>query len=678
MQGPPLPGPGFGVFCRLGRSRGAGFPRLCNGPSRACRGLGPASLHLPAPGLRRPSHGLRGGGELRGRRRALGAHPAVRPAAGAAGRALCHPGQLRRRAGLARPGLEYGCKTERLSNTWLDVRHIEKYVDQGKSGTRELLWSWAQKNKTVGDLLQILQEMGHHRAIHLIANHGAALNPPEQHHQGDGFPDLFSKETANVTVDNVPILEHNKKGIVLNSSISFQNIIEGTNNFHKGFLIGEGEIFEVYRAEIQNQTYAIKLFKQEKTMQCKKQWKRFLSELEVLLLFHHPNILELAAYFTESEKFCLVYPFMRNGSLFDRLQCVGNTAPLSWHIRISVLIGTAKAIQYLHNMVPCSVICGSISSANILLDDQFQPKLMDFAMAHFRPHLEPQSTTISMSSGSSNHLWYMPEEYIRQGKLSTKTDVYSFGIVIMEALTGCKVVLDDPKHIQLRDLLMELMEKRGLDSCVSFLDKKVFPCPRNFSAKLFSLAGQCAATRAKLRPSMDEVLTTLESTQVSLYFAEDPPTSLKSFRCPSPLFLDNVPSIPVEDDERQNRQPLLHDQHLRKERMVQKIPFECSQSEVTYLGLDGKTGNERKEDACKLPSSPPEERWSPKHAAPAWDSGAPRVDADPSAEAAGHAHRSRPVETSCSSEFVWNECEQNKKESILPEDKEDDKYYPGT
>lgn len=112
--------------------------------------------------------------------------------------------------------------------------------------------------------------------------------------------------------------------------------------------------------------------------------------------------------------------------------------------------------------------------------------------------------------------------------------------------------------------------------------------------------------------------------------------------------------------------------------MAQKIPFECSQSEVTYLGLDGKTGRERKEDACKLPSSPPEERCPPKHAAPAWDSGAPRVDADSSAEAAGHAHRSRPVETSCSSEFVWNECEQNKKESILPKDKEDDKYYLGT
>ncbi|XP_058936265.1 interleukin-1 receptor-associated kinase 3 [Kogia breviceps] len=559
---------------------------------------------------------------------------------------------------------------ERLSSSWLDVRHIEKYVDQGKSGTRELLWSWAQKNKTIGDLLQILQEMGHHRAIHLIATYGASLNPSEQSHQGKGFPIMLSKETASAVL--VP--EHNEKGILFKSSISFHNIIEGTKNFHKDFLIGEGEIFEVYRVEIQNRTYAIKLFKQGKKMQCKKQWKRFLSELEVLLLFQHPNILELAAYFTESEKFCLVYPYMRNGSLFDRLQCVGDTAPLSWHIRINILIGTTKAVQYLHNTEPCSVICGSISSANILLDDQFQPKLTDFAMAHVRPHLEPQSSVINMTSGSSKHLWYMPEEYIRQGILSVKTDVYSFGIVIMEVLTGCKVVLVEPKHIQLRDLLIELLEKRGLDSCISFLDKKVHPCPRNFSAKLFSLAGQCAATRAKLRPSMDEVLTVLESTQASLYFAEDPPTSLKSFRSPSPLFFDNVPSIPVEDDENQNNPLLPHDKGWRKGRTTQKTPFECSQSEVTFLGFDRKTGSGRNEDTFNVPSSPCEKSGSPKHAAPSQDLRASGVNMDPSAEVPGHSYRSMPVETSCSSEFSWNECEQYKKASISPEDKEESKY----
>lgn len=221
---------------------------------------------------------------------------------------------------------------------------------------------------------------------------------------------------------------------------------------------------------------------------------------------------------------------------------------------------------------------------------------------------------------------------------------------------------------------MELMEKRGLDSCLSFLDKKVHPCPRNFSAKLFSLAGQCATTRAKLRPSMDEVLTTLESTQACLYFAEDPPTSLKSFRCPSPLFLDNVPSIPVEDDENQNNRSHPHDQGLRKDGVTPKVPFECSQSEVTFLGFHRKTGGERKEDACNMPSSSCKESWSAKHSALSQDSGACGADLDPSAEAPDPSYRSRPVETSCSSESSWNECEQYKKESISPEDKEESKY----
>lgn len=103
-QGPPLPAPGFGAFCRLGRSRGSRISAVVQRPLAGVRRSGPASLHLAAPGLRRPSHGLGGGGEPRGGRRALGAHPAVRPAARAAGRALRRPGQLRRRAGLARPG----------------------------------------------------------------------------------------------------------------------------------------------------------------------------------------------------------------------------------------------------------------------------------------------------------------------------------------------------------------------------------------------------------------------------------------------------------------------------------------------------------------------------------------------------------------------------------------------
>lgn len=209
---------------------------------------------------------------------------------------------------------------------------------------------------------------------------------------------------------------------------------------------------------------------------------------------------------------------------------------------------------------------------------------------------------------------------------------------------------------------MELMEKRGIESCLSFLDKKVSPCPQNFSIKLFSLAGQCAATRAKLRPSMDEVLTTLESTQASLYFAEDPPTSLKSFRCPSPLFLDNVPSIPVEDDENQNNYSLPEFSDLREKRKTSKTPFECSQSEVTYLGLAGKTGSKGNMDAYNIPSSSCEESWSPKHGASFQNLEAHSLNIHPAVEAQGHSSRARPVESSCSSNFSWRECDKSKKE----------------
>ncbi|KAM8982117.1 interleukin-1 receptor-associated kinase 3 isoform X2 [Sarcophilus harrisii] len=518
---------------------------------------------------------------------------------------------------------------ERVSNSWLEVRHIEKYVEQGKSGTRELLWSWAQKNKTIGDLLQVLQEMGHERAINLIVNHGKTLSASSnQSQQTTGFPNISSQVTTDNTIDNIRCMPEYQKGINLKSCFNFKNIIEGTRNFHKDFLIGEGELFKVFKVELQNGTFAVKLFKQEKTPQDNKNWKMFYSELEVLNMVQHPNILELVAYFMETERFCLVYPYMSNGSLFDRLQCVENTFPLSWQFRLNILIGVARAIQYLHSAKPCSVICGNITSSNILLDNQFQPKLKNFVTAHLRPHLEKQSSTINMESGRNKYLWYMPEEYIRQRRLSTKTDVYSFGI---------------------RDLLVELMEKRGVESCISLLDKKINPCPQNFSWKLFALANQCTSSRAKLRPTMDEVLITLESTYPILHFAEDPPKSLKSFRSPSPLFLDRLPSIPMENDENQEL-CLPPNKKLGKTGFAQKTPLECSQSEVTFLGFDRKALGKEKAHVSEIPATSREDNFSSNHMLPSQDSRVCFMSMDLSSEARSSSVLRRLVEPSSSSE----------------------------
>ncbi|XP_074082308.1 interleukin-1 receptor-associated kinase 3 isoform X2 [Macrotis lagotis] len=550
---------------------------------------------------------------------------------------------------------------ERLSSNWLEVRHIEKYVEQGKSGTRELLWSWAQKNKTIGDLLQVLQEMGHERAINLIVNYGRTLSiSPKQSQQTTGFPNISSKVTTDNTNVNVGHMPEYEKGINLKPSLNFKNIIEGTKNFNKDLLIGEGEFFKVFKIEFQNGTYAVKLFKQEKTTQDNKNWKMFFSELRVLNLVQHPNILELVAYFMEAEKFCLVYPYMSNGSLFDRLQCIDNTFPLSWQLRLSILIGVARAVQYLHNAEPCSVICGNITSSNILLDNQFQPKLKNFVTAHLRPHLEKRSFTINMQNSRNKYLWYMPEEYIRQRILSTKTDVYSFGIVIMEVLTGYKVVLEGPKYVRLRDLLVELMEKRGFESCLSLLDKKINPCPQNFSWKLFTLANQCTISRAKLRPTMDEVLITLESTYPILHFAEDPPKSLKSFRSPSPLFLDHIRSVPIENDESQDVGSPPNEK-LDKEELAQKTPLECSQSEVTFLGCGRKTLGKGKTHVSKESATSWKDNFS-NYAPPPQDLGVCFMSMDLSSESSSPIS-SRLVQPSSSSELCRNKDEMVEKDN---------------
>lgn len=160
----------------------------------------------------------------------------------------------------------------------------------------------------------------------------------------------------------------------------------------------------------------------------------------------------------------------------------------------------------------------------------------------------------------------------------------------------------------------------------------------------------------------NQVLNALESAEPSLYFAEDPPTSLKSFRCPSPLFLDNVPSIPVEDDESQNIHPGPHERALRTDKVTQRTPFECSQSEVTFLGLDRNAGNERSEAACHMPSCSCGGCWPPELAAASQDLRPTEITLGSSWEVPDHSFGSKPMEKRYSSGLFCSEYEQSEKQ----------------
>ncbi|XP_048864521.1 interleukin-1 receptor-associated kinase 3 [Brienomyrus brachyistius] len=458
----------------------------------------------------------------------------------------------------------------RILPNWLEMRLAERLAAAGKSPTREVLWRWGLQNKTLGDLLGVLEEMGHRKAAELFATAPSRTNLDHRQYslserKGNGIclqalceaehkESLPNQETAGFSPR-----EH--RAFILDceqdSLITYSDVLVGTLHFHPSCKIAEGPLSELYRGTKGGVVFAAKMFKQQKNRDLwSPQWKLFQREVQILQSYRHPNILELWGYFWEGDTYCLVRPYLANGSLFDRLHSRGVGEPLSCQTRLDIIDGTSKAVHYLHTARPTVVVCGNITSANILLDDGLKPKLCDFGTAHLRPHSVTQSGIVTMVTASHGTLGYLPEEYIRNGKLSVGVDVYSLGVIILETLTG-QVVQEARTRTHLADRLREALEgTSSLDTCLQWLDPTAGSWIPQTAQTLLGLALECTAVRARSRPGTETVLKVLCELQ-------DRPRPLEN----------PTPSLPVEDDE---TQPL-------RLASPQPRPCECSQSEVTYL-----------------------------------------------------------------------------------------------
>ncbi|XP_069318954.1 interleukin-1 receptor-associated kinase 1 isoform X3 [Eulemur rufifrons] len=220
-------------------------------------------------------------------------------------------------------------------------------------------------------------------------------------------------------------------------------ISQGTHNFSEELKIGEGGFGCVYRAVMRNTVYAVKRLKEEADLEWAAVRQSFLTEVEQLSRFRHPNIVDFAGYCAQSGLYCLVYGFLPNGSLEDRLHFQTQARPpLSWPQRLDILLGTARAVQFLHQDSP-SLIHGDIKSSNVLLDERLIPKLGDFGLARFSRFAganPSQSSTVARTQTVRGTLAYLPEEYIKTGRLAVDTDTFSFGVVVLETLTGQRAV----------------------------------------------------------------------------------------------------------------------------------------------------------------------------------------------------------------------------------------------
>nr|XP_004672152.2 interleukin-1 receptor-associated kinase 1 isoform X1 [Jaculus jaculus] len=324
----------------------------------------------------------------------------------------------------------------------------------------------------------------------------------------------------------------------------FTEISQGTCNFSEELRIGEGGFGCVYRAVMRNTMYAVKRLKEDADLEWTVVKQSFLTEVEQLSRFRHPNIVDFAGYCAESGLYCLVYGFLPNGSLEDHLHPQTQTCPpLSWPQRLDILLGTARAIQFLHQDNP-SLIHGDIKSSNVLLDERMMPKLGDFGLARFSRFAGAspgQSSAVARTRTVRGTLAYLPEEYIKTGRLAVDTDTFSFGVVVLETLAGQRAVrTHGAKTKYLKDLVKDEAEEAGVtlkstqttlqantttDAWAvpiaaqiykKHLDPRPGPCPPQLGLVLGQLACCCLHRRAKKRPPMTQVYTRLEQLQAAV------------------------------------------------------------------------------------------------------------------------------------------------------------------
>ncbi|KAK7340261.1 hypothetical protein VNO77_20960 [Canavalia gladiata] len=270
------------------------------------------------------------------------------------------------------------------------------------------------------------------------------------------------------------------------SEFSFSEIKEATSNFNPSLKIGEGGYGSIFKGTLRHTEVAIKMLNSD-SMQGPLE---FQQEVDVLSKLRHPNLITLIGACPES--WTLVYEFLPNGSLEDRLACKDNTPPLSWQTRIRISAELCSALIFLHSSKPHSIVHGDLKPSNILLDANLISKLSDFGICRILSHYESSTTTLVWRTDPKGTFAYMDPEFLASGELTPKSDVYSFGIILMRLLTG-KPALGVAKEV-----------KYALDSgrLKSLLDPLAGDWPFVQAEQLARLALRCCEMNRKSRPDL--------------------------------------------------------------------------------------------------------------------------------------------------------------------------------
>ncbi|KAI8031720.1 putative receptor-like serine/threonine-protein kinase [Camellia lanceoleosa] len=293
---------------------------------------------------------------------------------------------------------------------------------------------------------------------------------------------------------------------------SYAEILSATRKFSKGRVLGRGALSCVFRGRVGflRTTVAIKRLDKED----KESSKAFCRELMIASSLHNPNIVPLVGFCIDPEEgLFLVYKYVSGGSLerylHERKRSEGGPS-LPWPVRYKVAVGIGEAIGYLHNGTDRCVVHRDIKPSNILLSSNKTPKVCDFGLATWTPapSIPFLCKTVKGTFG------YLAPEYFQHGKVSDKTDVYAFGVVLLELISGRKPIeaKRGPGEENLVVWAKPLLEQGAIER---LLDPRLKCTPKNSNqiARMVRATAACTNSEESRRPGIDEIIAILRGVE---------------------------------------------------------------------------------------------------------------------------------------------------------------------
>ncbi|KAK3228096.1 hypothetical protein Dsin_007958 [Dipteronia sinensis] len=293
---------------------------------------------------------------------------------------------------------------------------------------------------------------------------------------------------------------------------SLEEIYEATSNFDESRKIGEGGYGSVYIGTLKERDVAIKKMMSSKS-------REFLAELKVLCKIHHINVVELIGYATGDNHLYLIYEYIKNGSLNDHLHdpLLKGYSPLSWTARSLVALDAARGIEYIHDHTKARYVHRDIKTSNILLDQGLRAKVADFGLARLVERSNEEDIIATRLVGTPG---YIAPECVRELQMTSKTDVYAFGVVLAELVTGQRALNRDKETNRVKSLATTICTIFNEQELETALQDNTDPnlkvrYPIEEVYKVAELSRWCLSEEAENRPEMREIVQILSQIAMS-------------------------------------------------------------------------------------------------------------------------------------------------------------------